>query len=290
MKSMTGYARVLTEENGREISVEIRAVNHRYLDINTRLPHALIPFDDAVRKTVSAFISRGHLDIFINFSDRNENAKRVVANTALAQNLLAAAGELKERFGLKDDFQLSALMRAGDVISYQTDETGREEIYEQLSGAVTKACAELDCMRAAEGQKLSEVIAARLTAVEELVAKIEEHAPEVVSAYRDKLRQRITEALSGVEIDEARLINEVAFFVDKAGIQEETDRLESHIAQMRALLPSGCAGRKMDFLIQEFNREANTICSKSNSVVITRYGVELKNEIEKIREQIQNVE
>lgn len=290
MKSMTGYARVAVEEDGREIVVELKSVNHRYLDVNTRLPHAFIPFDDLIRKVIASNLSRGHVDVYVSYADRNQNAKQVVLDMPLAENVLEAAKSLKEKFHLKDDFQLNSLMRTGDVLTFEIAEISQDIITGALTNAVESACQQLNEMRRAEGGKLEQVILSRLSAVEALVVKIREFSEEVVANYREKLRQRISEALGSIEIDQARLVNEVAFFADKASIEEELDRLESHISQMKTLLRSEGEGRKMDFLIQEFNREANTICSKSNSVNVTRYGVELKNEIEKIREQIQNIE
>lgn len=291
MKSMTGYSRVTLEENGREITVELKAVNHRYLDVNTKLPRAFIAFEDSIRKTIANKLSRGHIDVFINFLDHNEDSKQVTVDLPLAKNILDAAKTLRDTYSLKDDFQLNALMRTGDVITFDVGEYNEDEINALVVKAVDNACDSLNAMRTVEGDKLTEVIENRLEVVIRLVNSIKEYAPQVVVDYREKLKQRISEALGNVDVDQARLINEVAFFADKASIDEEIDRLISHISQMKTMLASGEAvGRKLDFLIQEFNREANTICSKSNNVAITRYGVELKNEIEKIREQIQNIE
>ncbi|HRX14251.1 MAG TPA: YicC family protein [Eubacteriales bacterium] len=291
MKSMTGYARVTAESNGRELTVELKAVNHRYLDVNTKLPRAFIAFEDVIRKTVAKKMNRGHIDVFINYTDHNEDSKQVILDVNLAKNILDAAKTLKENFELKDDFQLNALMRSGDVLTFNVNQFDEEEISAFVENTVSDACDKLNQMREAEGEKLENIIFQRLITVEKLTSEIKEYAPKVVTEYREKLTQRITEVLGCVEIDQARLINEVAFFADKASIDEEIDRIYCHIAQTKKLLKSNEAvGRKLDFLIQEFNREANTICSKSNNVNITGCGVELKNEIEKIREQIQNIE
>ncbi|HPG92099.1 MAG TPA: YicC family protein [Clostridia bacterium] len=291
MKSMTGYARVTAEQNGREITVELKAVNHRYLDVNTKIPRAFIAFEDVIRKTIAKKISRGHIDVFINFTDHNEDSKQVILDVNLAKNILDAAKTLKETFELKDDFQLNALMRSGDVLTFNVNQFDEDEIAAFVENAVSDACDKLNQMREAEGEKLENIIFQRLMSVEKLTGQIKEYAPKVVAEYREKLTQRITDALGCVEIDQARLINEVAFFADKASIDEEIDRIYCHIGQTKKLLKNDeSVGRKLDFLIQEFNREANTICSKSNNVFITGYGVELKNEIEKIREQIQNIE
>lgn len=291
MKSMTGYARVAAECEGLEITVELKAVNHRYLDLSTKLPRAFVAYEDVIRKTVAKKISRGHIDVYVNYTDRNENSKQVVLDVNLAKNILDAAKTLKETFELKDDFQLNALMRTGDVVTFNVNSYDEEKTAVFVENTVGLACDKLNEMREAEGEKLNDIIFQRLLSVEKLTEQIKRYAPKVVTDYREKLTQRITEALGGVEIDQARLINEVAFFADKASIDEEIDRLFCHIAQTKKLLKNEEAvGRKLDFLIQEFNREANTICSKSNNISITGYGVELKNEIEKIREQIQNVE
>lgn len=291
MKSMTGYARAVVTNDGRELTVEMKSVNHRFLDVNVKLPRSFIAYEDSIRKQVGNFISRGHVDVFVNYVDNTDKAKQVVLDMKLAASVLKASVQLREAFDLKDDFQLNALMRTNDIVTLQPNVDDQEAIEIMVDEAVAQCAEELDKMRQIEGDKLTQVISDRLDVVAGIVGEIAKYAPSVISDYRDKLAERIKDALGNVELDQARLINEVAFFADKASIDEELDRLNSHIASTRKLLKSSQpVGRKLDFLVQEFNRETNTICSKSNNINITNKGVELKNEIEKIREQVQNFE
>ena len=250
MKSMTGYGRAFAEKEGRKIVVELKAVNHRFLDLNFKLPRAFAAFEDKIRRIVSARVVRGHVDVFLTYADNGLRPKRVDADLQLAKGILDCAELLKNEFDLINDFQLTSLMKTPDVVTVTFDDDAPEILEALLS------------------------------------------APFVAAEYRKKLAERIREAVgNSVEVDEARLLNEAAFFADKSNIDEEIERLASHIAQARKIMAQGGeCGKKLDFLIQEFNRETNTICSKSNDLSLTEYGLKLKNEIEKLREQVQNIE
>ncbi len=291
MKSMTGYGKATGSNANKELTIELKSVNHRYLDVNVKMPRCFVAYEDLIKKQIATHINRGHIDVFVNYLDKNDTSKKVIIDFALAKNILDAAHSLKKEFDLKDDFQLNALLKTGDVMTFEVGDNDDEEMEKLIVSTIDNACEQLEKMRMVEGEKLTKGILERIAVVENYVKEIKEYAPKVVADYREKLTARITEALGNVALDEARLINEVAYFADKSNIDEEIDRLVSHIAQARKMLNSlEPNGRKLDFLIQEFNREANTICSKSNNVNVTNLAVELKNEIEKIREQIQNIE
>lgn len=290
MKSMTGYGRAEYKENQIEISVEIRSVNNRNLDLNAKLPRALFAYEDVIRKCVQEKLRRGRVDVFVSFKDGREKAAALGVNFALAENYVSAAKALSERFGLENDYTVSALMRAQGVVEDEENLPEESELAAAVRETAEKAVAALDEMRAAEGEKLVQDMKARMETVRSIVEKIAERAPLVKEDYAKKLKERIKEALGDVAVDETRLLNEVAFFADKSNIDEEITRLFSHIAQFGRLLEKEGSGKQIDFLIQEFNREANTICSKANDLAITDSGLLLKGEIEKIREQVQNLE
>lgn len=292
MFSMTGYGKGIEQKADRELVVELKSVNHRFLDVNIKLPRVFVAYEDAIRKELSQNVSRGHVDVFVNYTNRSQIDKEIEVDYNLAESLVKAAVGFEETFGIENDFKVNALMRNSDVVSYKTADEDEELIKEMITNAVSQACVELNKMRELEGNKLKDVVLERIDYVEKLVEEIKALAPTVANEYKTKLSERISEALLGVEIDQARLANEVAFFVDKSNIDEEIDRLFSHISQTKKLLVSDekNSGKRLDFLIQEFNREANTICSKANNAKVTSVGLELKNEIEKIREQVQNVE
>ncbi|MEG1527823.1 MAG: YicC/YloC family endoribonuclease [Clostridia bacterium] len=291
MNSMTGFGKSRIERQGKEISVEIKSVNHRYLDINIKMPRIFNAYEDLVRKTVSNSVSRGHLDIFINYIDRDTSNKQVVVDFALAEEVIDKTNQLAKQFGLKNDFQLNALVKTPDILTYIVKEEEENDLNQLLIECVNNALCALNKMRLDEGTKLTTIMKERLAEISKCKDSISFVAPQVAKEYAEKLSIRLTEALNGVDIDKARLVNEIAFFVDRSNIDEELDRLTSHIHQCGKFLSSDIAiGRKLDFLIQEMNREANTICSKCNNLAVTRSGVDLKNEIEKLREQCQNIE
>lgn len=292
MKSMTGYGRASAEKEGRKIVIELKAVNHRFLDLGFRLPRAFAAFEDKIRKLISARVFRGHVDVFLTYADNGLRPKRVDADLQLAKGILDCAELLRREFDLVNDFQLNSLMKTPDVVTVTFDDDDPEILDALVTQAVSEALERLDEMRAAEGKKLALDMSARIDEIENILASIKERAPEVAAEYRRKLDERIRDVLkNSVEVDEARLLNETAFFADKSNIDEEIERLSSHIAQARKIMAQdGECGKKLDFLIQEFNRESNTICSKSNDIRLTDFGLKLKNEIEKLREQVQNIE
>ena len=290
MYSMTGFGKSEKTENEVSVSVEIKTVNNRNLDISVKAPRILNAYEESVRKTVREFLSRGRVDVFINVKDRRENKGSVSVDYSVASGFVTAAKELSEKFSLTNDFTVSALMRAPDVIIYDEQEAEDDFLEDLLISAVKEALESLNAMRKREGEKLVVDISSRMEVISSLVSSLEEKAPLVAEDYRVKLKERITEILGDVKYDEARLLNEVAFFADKSNIDEEITRLKSHIVQFYSLIKKDGTGKQIDFLIQEFNRESNTVCSKANDLKVTDIGLSLKCEIEKIREQIQNLE
>ena len=291
MLSMTGYGKGEYKEGGVELTCEIKTVNNRYLDVNVKAPRIFTAYEDVIRKLVREKMTRGHADLFISLKDKREKPTAFSVDISVASSYVAAAKTLKEAFpDLADDVTLSSVLRYPDVLKQDDVAAADEELIGALTAAVNAALENLNAMRAVEGKKLEEDMLARVAFIEETVAKIEERAPQIKDEYREKLTAKVKDYLADVNADEGRLLTEVAVFADKSNIDEELTRLHSHIAQFREICKEGIVGRKLDFLVQEFNREANTTCSKSNDVAITRLGLALKNEIEKIREQVQNVE
>jgi len=291
MKSMTGYGKGACERAGRCVTVELKSVNHRFLDLNIKLPKSFSQFEDVIRKCVQRRISRGHIDVYLNFEDAAAEANVFVANVELARNYLAAAAKLSAEVGIEDDLTLSSLVKVPDIIERCEAEVPDEELAALITQAVESAICELEEMRAVEGKAIAADISAKLKLIEGFVERIAERAPHVVTDYRDRLKQRVTELTSEAAVDDARIASEVAIFSDRCSIDEELTRLKAHIAQLFKFLASdGDCGRKIDFLLQEMNRETNTIGSKANDLIITQNVLKLKNEIEKIREQAQNIE
>ena len=291
MLSMTGYGKGAYEKEGLELICEIKTVNNRYLDVSVKAPRVFSAYEDVVRGMVRDKLTRGHADLFISLKDTREKPTLLSVDTALASSYVQIAQQMKEKFPqLVDDITLSAVLRYPEVLKNEDMQTLDEEMITALKTALNDALDKLNEMRRIEGEKLKADMLARITVIEGLVAKISERAPLVASAYKERLETRIKEYLENVQYDETRLLTEVAVFTDKSNIDEELTRLRSHIEQFREICKEGVVGRKLDFLVQEFNREANTTCSKSNDVEITRLGLALKNEIEKIREQVQNLE
>ncbi len=292
MKSMTGYGKATVNRDNKELTIELKSVNHRFLDISLKTPRAFIAHEDIIRNGLSKGLARGHIDVFVNFSNNGSSEKTVKVDLELARGYVNCVKQLSEVFPeLHNDFNLNALMRSGEVLSLQQVEEDETLIREMLTEAVESAVCNLNAMRETEGNSLRNDLLLKIDNVENLLNKVKIYAPLVSEQYRDKLKARVSDALQGVEIDENKLINEVCFFTDKSCVDEEITRLESHIARARELLGlNEPVGRKLDFLIQEFNRETNTICSKSSYLDLTNVALEMKNEIEKIREQIQNIE
>ncbi len=291
MLSMTGYGKGEYVKDGLELTCEIKTVNNRYLDVSVKAPRIFASYEDVVRNTVRKKLTRGHADVFVSLKDRRESPSALTVDVALASSYLSAVNTLKENFpSLVDDVTLTSVLRYPDVLKQEDAVALDEELTTALDTALNLALDKLNEMRAVEGEKLKQDMLSRVATIEGIVDEISARAPMIASEYREKLTAKVKEYLSGAQIDEARILTEVAVFTDKSNIDEELTRLRSHIEQFRSISEEGIVGRKLDFLVQEFNREANTTCSKSNDVTITRAGLALKNEIEKIREQVQNLE
>ncbi len=289
MLSMTGYGRAEYQENGVSLTVEIKTVNNRNFDLNLKTPRAFIALEDCIRKTVQTFVKRARIDLFVNFSDTREKASVLEVNLEKAVSYYNASKAIAEKLNLPNDFTVSSAMRSPDVVidGAVSDVTEFTDIVRET---VKKACENLNAMRKIEGEKLVLDMLSRMDEIEALRANIIERAPKVALEYKEKLKCKIEEALKDVKYDETRLLNEVAFYTDRVNIDEELTRLGSHINQFREIVKRDGEGKKLDFLMQEFNRETNTICSKSNDIEVTGYALSLKNEIEKVREQVQNLE
>lgn len=291
MFSMTGYGRGEYKEGGIEMTVEIKTVNNRYLDAAIKCPKIFLAYEEVIRGVVRQKLTRGHADVYVSYTDKREKQKTLCVDEAAARAYADAARRLHE--AVPDagyDVTLSFLLRQPDVLRQEENAGADEELIFALRTALDRALEKLNAMRATEGAKLAEDMLARVDTIETLVGGIEERAPQVALNYRAKLEEKLRKYLDGINPDEGRLLTEVALFTDKCNIDEELTRLRSHIAQFREICRQELVGRKLDFLVQEFNRETNTVCSKSNDIGITSLGLELKNEIEKVREQVQNVE
>ena len=291
IKSMTGYGSAKGSCQGLNISVELKSVNNRYLDCGVRLPRGFLFAEDAVKSRVQSHISRGKVDVFVNIDASASDDVLVTVNEKLAAGYVSAIALLSERFGLDGDVSALSLSRMPDVLSVEKQDADAEAVTAAIADVAEQALQAYDAMRAREGQKLHDDIAGRLETIEGYVGEVERRSPETVTEYRERLYRKMSEVLQNTALDEQRILLEAGIFADKVAVDEETVRLRSHIAQMRAMLSEGSPiGRKMDFLIQEFNRESNTIGSKCNNNAVTRIVIEMKSEIEKIREQIQNIE
>ena len=291
MQSMTGYGKAEYCENGITLTVELKTVNNRFLDIIPKYPRAFISLDDLIRKTVQSKIKRGRVELFVTYQNTNESGKTLVVDKSLAEQYVKLAKEFANDYSLTNDFCVMSLMRSPDVVSEQMGEDGTEVLEGILKQTLENALDNLIEMRKTEGDKLEKDILSRAEVVEKLVLEVAERAPMIKADYESRLRAKMEEILGDVKFDETRLLQEVAIFADKSNIDEELTRLKSHIVQLRDICKKGIdVGKKLDFLMQEFNRETNTVCSKSNDLEITRRGLALKNEIEKMREQVQNIE
>jgi len=291
MKSMTGYGKAALTAAGGSLTVEIKSVNNRFLDINARLPRVFSGMDELVRKTVSGIIKRGTVDIYFTYAAYKDAVGSAGIDYSLAGKYISAAKELKNKYNLKNDLTASSLLKMPDVLINMSPEEDREALKALLEMALSHALKSLDGMREKEGTALRADLEAIAQKIFELTGQTALRAPVVVAEYREKLRQRIAEALAATEIDEARLANETAFFCDKADISEEISRMRSHLAQFFQTLTAGeSVGRKLDFISQEMTREINTIGSKANDAGLLDIVISLKNENEKLKEQIRNVE
>lgn len=290
IKSMTGYGKQSMEQNLREYQVEMKSVNHRYLDISIKMPKALSYLEDVVKKIISSNIKRGKIDVFITFTNNSTEGKEIKINTEIAKMYINELKKLADEEGILSNIEVTEISKYPDVLTIQNNMED-ELIKKELEEVVTKTVQSLIQMRIAEGKKIYEDIGQRLDKIKEIVEKISSLSTGLIDEYVVKLEGRIKELLGNQEIDEARLAQEVVIYADKCSIQEEVTRLRSHISQMKDLLNNDEAvGKKLDFLIQEMNRETNTIGSKSNNLEITNEVINIKTELEDIREQIQNIE
>ena len=291
VKSMTGYGRAVETVNGREFTVELRSVNNRYLDCSVKLPRSLYFAEEAVKQAVKATISRGKVDVFISIRSEGAADVKVTLNAAMVEGYLAAMKQMVTDYGVQDDISVSVISRMPEVFTVEKPEVDEEQLLADLMSVVCKALANYDAMRAAEGKALEADLRSRGNTILELVAQVEAGNGQTVIDYRTRLENKLREVLANTAIDESRILTEAAIFADKVAVDEETVRLRSHLEQMNQMLTTGGAiGRKLDFLLQEMNREANTTGSKCSDVRLARIVVDIKAELEKIREQTQNIE
>ena len=288
---MTGYGRAVETVNGREFTVELRAVNNRYLDCGVKLPRSVSFAEETVKQAVKNSISRGKVDVFISVRSENAADAKVSLNTAMVEGYLAAMKQMVENYPVKDDISVSLLSRMPEVFSVEKPEVDEEQLLADLMGVVQNALNGFDAMRCTEGKALESDLRSRGATIEALVSQVEAGNAQTVVDYRARLEAKLKEVLANTSIDESRILTEAAIFADKVAVDEETVRLRSHLQQMYTMLTSGGAvGRKLDFLLQEMNRETNTIGSKCTDVRLARIVVDMKAELEKIREQTQNIE
>ena len=291
IKSMTGYGSAKGQAGNLQISVEVKSVNNRYLDASVRMPRSFLFAEDAVKSAIGRHISRGKVDMFINVDSSAADDVNVKINEALLKGYIDAIGLISEKYGLENDLTAVSAGRFPDILSVEKKDLDAEEISAGLVAVAEQALRDFDAMREREGEKLCADVLSKLETISSLVSTVEKESPRTVEAYQNRLREKISEVLSSAGVDENRILAEAAIYADRVAVDEETVRLRSHMSQLRSMLAGGSPiGRKIDFLIQEFNREANTIGSKCQNSDIAHVVVELKSEIEKIREQIQNIE
>ena len=291
IKSMTGFGRCEVAENNRKFTVEIKSVNHRYLDVNIKMPKKLNFFESAIRAELKNYISRGKVDLFISYEDYTENHANIRYNRELAAEYRKYLRQMQEEFGLEDDIRVSTLSRYPEVFTMEEQNVDEGELWKELRKAIQGAAESFVQTRVAEGERLREDLLQKLDGMLGLVDFIAERSPRIVQEYRQKLEERVKDLLGDAQVDESRLLTEVTIFADKVCVDGELVRLRSHIETTKATLQEGGSiGRKLDFIAQEMNREANTTLSKSNDLEVSNCAIELKTEIEKVREQIQNIE
>ena len=288
---MTGYGRAVETINNREFTVELRSVNNRYLDCSVRLPRMLSFAEDAVKQAVKASVSRGKVDVFISVRSEGGEEIRVSLNPNVLEGYLKAMRQMADQYGVKDDISVSTVSRLPEVFVMEKPELDEEQMLKDLMQVVQAALSGYDAMRLQEGKALDQDLRSRGETILDLVSQVEAGNSQTVVDYRNRLEAKLKEVLNNTTIDESRILTEAAIFADKVAVDEETVRLRSHLKQMNAMLDGGGAvGRKLDFLLQEMNREANTIGSKCTDVNLARIVVDIKAELEKIREQTQNIE
>lgn len=288
---MTGFGRCLESVDGKTIIVEIKSVNHRYYEFSSRVPRSCGYLDEKLKSFIQGKVSRGKIDVGVSIQSDGVSDEKIEVNSEVAKGYITALRSANEELGLEDDLTLSRIMRLPDIFDVKKVEEDEETVWNEVKSVAEKALERFIAMREAEGEKMREDILSRLDYITKLVEKIEKKSPETTEKYRKKLFDKIFEVLKDTNVDEQRILTEAAIFSEKTAVDEETVRLRSHINQCREMLSMNEAvGRKLDFLIQEFNREANTIGSKCQDIEITKVVVDLKSEIEKIREQVQNIE
>lgn len=291
MNSMTGYGKFVVTEQDRQVTVEMKSVNNRYLEINCRIPKALSAVEDAVKRTVKKYLRRGSVDVFFSYENNSAQGKKLTVDEVLASAYVDAAKRLALKYDIENSFTVTDLLRTNDVVKIDAEDDDEGLLKELVEKCAEGAVKELNRMRGVEGTTIRDDLNKLIGNIDSALTKAEKRAPMVVEDYSVRLKARIEELLNGVPTDEARLMNEVAFFADKADVNEEISRLHSHIAQFRAALDSSDPqGRNLDFLSQEIGREINTMGSKSNDTELTNLVIYMKNELEKIKEQIRNVE
>lgn len=291
IKSMTGFGRSEILKNNRKIVIEVKSVNHRYLEAGIKMPKKLNSFESRIRETLKKYANRGKVDIFINYEDNNETQVNLKYNDKLAKEYMDIFAKMADEFKIENDINVSALSRYPEVISMEDAEVDEEELWAFIEEALKESLEKFVETRVLEGEHLKNDLLMKLDHMEKLVDFIEERSPEIMKEYRSKLEDKVKEILGDTTIDESRIATEVVIYADKICVDEETVRLRSHINHARKCLSEdGGIGRKMDFIAQEMNRESNTILSKANDIEISNAAIDLKTEIEKVREQIQNIE
>lgn len=291
IKSMTGFGRCEIANESRRVVVEMKSVNHRYLDVAIKIPKKLNLFESRIRNLIKEYAQRGKIDIFISYEDCTENQQQLKYNEALAGEYLSYMRQMAEHFELPLELTASSLARYPEIFTMETQELDEKEWWQLLEQAIRGAAEKFVDTRTREGEQLREDLLGKLDVMTECVSRIEERSPEIIAEYRKKLTDKIQELLADTQIDEGRLVTEVTIFADKICTDEETVRLKSHISSMKDTLMQGDnIGRKLDFIAQEMNREANTILSKANDMEVSDIAINLKTDIEKVREQIQNIE
>jgi len=291
IKSMTGYGRAVETVNGREFTVELRSVNNRYLDCTVKMPRSVSFAEEAVKQAIKAAVSRGKVDMFVTIKSENSDDTKITLNTNLLEGYLAAMRQMVTEYGVRDDVSVSTMSRLPEMFMVEKPEVDEEQLKSDLLSVVAKALESYNHMREVEGAALDADLRRRGNTILELVSQVEAGNGQTVIDYRTRLENKLREVLANTSIDESRILTEAAIFADKVAVDEETVRLRSHLEQMNNMLTAGGAvGRKLDFLLQEMNREANTIGSKCSDVRLARIVVDIKAELEKIREQTQNIE
>lgn len=291
IKSMTGFGRCEIQKDSRKFVVELKSVNHRYLDLNIRMPKKFNFFETAIRNLLKQYVNRGKIDVFITYENAKDGEGTLKYNSTLASEYMKAFKQIQEDFHLDQDVRVSTLARFPEVLSMEERSEDEEELWNGLKEALEGAFKQLVSTRVAEGERLKEDVLEKLSGMESFITYIEQRSPQIVLEYRAKLQEKVSELLQNTQIDEGRMAAEVVLYADKICTDEEVVRLRSHITHMRETFDEDDGiGRKLDFIAQEMNREANTILSKANDIEVSNYAIGLKTEIEKVREQIQNIE